>query len=171
MEFSGQVGAYIGTSRPTKGRDAPQHNILPFGWAGCSRRDLFANKIFAKRPSGNLPPAGWAGGPRPHASAGGRCPFLKIFLTGTLFRILIFFNPFLKKKLNSICTSPAHLTDQLHTVTNGPAYCPIPLPALLAHEGIRYRSAMGPSLLATKTDDLNTEKITLQVLQFNYITL
>jgi hypothetical protein len=102
MKFLGQVGAYIagGTSRPTKGWDAPQDHILPVGWAGCPRRDLFANFLFAKRPSWNLPPSGWAGGPRPQASrpiSGRKVPIFQNILNRHPFSQFYFFYPFFKK--------------------------------------------------------------------------
>jgi hypothetical protein len=102
MKFLEQIGAYIAggppaqpkggmplrtTSRPLGGRDAP---------AG-PRRDLFANKKFAKRPSGNLPPAGWAGGCLPPDQRAGGTHFSKCSPPAPLFPILLFYLFFFKK--------------------------------------------------------------------------
>jgi hypothetical protein len=113
MAFLGQVAAYIAcgvTSRPTNRRDAPQHNILPFGWAGCPPRDLFAKKLSAKRPSGDIPPAGV-----PPVQRAGGTHFSKFSQLAPLFRILVFLNPFFEKtsirskaiRLNKTYTSNA----------------------------------------------------------------
>jgi hypothetical protein len=114
----GQVAAYIAcgvTSRPTNGRDAPQHNILPFGWEGCPPRDLFAKKLFAKRPSGDIPAGGMSGAQSvPPVQRAGGTYFSKFSQLAPLFRILVFLNPFLKKPPASACNTKewpqAHIT-------------------------------------------------------------